>query len=90
MIVHKNVHVMGKVQGVFYRASTVDKAKSLGLMGFVLNETGGSVYMEIEGEDTDVNQMIEWARKGPPRAMVDKLQITDGAVIGFKTFEIRR
>ena len=90
MIVHKNIRVIGSVQGVFYRASTVDKAKSLGLRGFVLNEPGGSVYIEVEGEENDVSQMVEWARKGPPRAIVDTLQITDGTITGFTTFEIRR
>ncbi len=90
MIVHKNIRVRGKVQGVFYRASTADKAKELGLKGFVLNEPQGSVYMEVEGEETEVNKMIEWARSGPPRAIVDGLDITDGAVQSFKGFEIRR
>lgn len=89
-MIHKNIKVRGKVQGVFYRASTADKAKELGLKGFVLNERDGSVYMEVEGDETEVNKMIEWARSGPPRAQVDALEITDGVVVPFKTFEIRR
>ena len=89
-MIHKNIRVGGKVQGVFYRASTVDKAKELGLKGFVLNEPAGSVYMEVEGEESIVDLMIEWARKGPPRANVTSLDVTDGEVRGFKTFEIRR
>lgn len=87
---HKNVRVNGRVQGVYYRASTVDMAKSLGLKGFVMNEPSGSVYMEVEGDDHQVVQMIEWARKGPPRANVESLDITDGNMIGFTKFEIRR
>ena len=90
MLVHKKIRVNGKVQGVFYRASTADMARSLGLNGFVLNEPGGSVYMEIEGEEVIVNEMIEWARKGPPRARVDSLEISDGLVTGFSSFGIRR
>lgn len=90
MIVHRNIRVGGKVQGVFYRASTVDKAKELGLKGFVLNEPAGSVYMEVEGEEPVVNVMIEWARKGPPRANVTSLDVTEGEVRNFRTFEIRR
>ena len=90
MIVHKNIRVNGKVQGVFYRASTADEAKSLGLNGFVLNEPNGSVCIEVEGEESIVNKLIEWARVGPSRAIVDGLQVTDGPIQGFKGFEIRR
>ena len=90
MIVHRNIRVTGKVQGVFYRASTVDKAKSLGLNGFVLNEPSGSVYMEVEGEESIVNEMIEWTKIGPPRARVDNVEISEGALQPFKGFEIRR
>jgi acylphosphatase len=90
MVVHKNIRVTGKVQGVFYRASTVDKAKSLGLNGFVLNEPGGSVYMEAEGEETVVDELIAWAKSGPVRAKVENLEITDGPLQSFKGFEIRR
>ncbi|HEX8060410.1 MAG TPA: acylphosphatase [Cyclobacteriaceae bacterium] len=89
-MIHRNIRVGGKVQGVFYRASTADKAKELGLRGFVLNEPAGSVYMEIEGEESKVNEMIEWARKGPPRAGVTSCDVTEGPVVSFKTFEIRR
>lgn len=89
-MIHKNVRVNGRVQGVYYRASTVDMAKSLGLKGFVMNEPSGSVYMELEGDDHQVAQMIEWARKGPSRASVESLDVTEGSVVGFTKFEIRR
>lgn len=90
MIVHWNIRVNGKVQGVFYRASTADKAKSLGLNGFVLNEPTGSVYIEVEGEESAVNDLIEWAKVGPPRAIVDGLEIEAAPVQGFVDFVIRR
>jgi acylphosphatase len=86
----KNIRVNGKVQDVYYRASAADMAKSLGLKGFVLNEASGSVYMEVEGNEEQVNQLIEWARKGPPRAIVESLDIVDGEPRGFTSFEIRR
>lgn len=89
-MIHKNIRVKGRVQGVYFRASTVDMAKSIGLSGFVFNEPSGSVYMEVEGEESQVNEMIEWARKGPPMARVESLDIDDAPVVGFKTFGIRR
>jgi acylphosphatase len=90
MIVHKNIRVKGKVQGVFYRASTVDFAKSLGLKGYVRNEPDGSVFIEAEGEEEIVNKLIAWARKGPPHARVDSLEIVDSPLSNFTSFEIRR
>lgn len=90
MIVHKNIRVKGTVQGVFYRASTADMARSLGLKGYVLNEPDGCVYIETEGEEEDVNKLVEWARQGPPRARVDGLDVVDGPVTGFRNFDIRR
>jgi acylphosphatase len=89
-MIHKNIRVSGRVQGVYYRASTVDMAKSIGLKGFVLNEPSGSVYMELEGDEQQVAQMIEWARKGPPMARVESLDVTESNIIGFTKFEIRR
>jgi acylphosphatase len=89
-MIHRNIRVKGRVQGVYYRASTVDMAKSLGLKGFVMNEPSGSVYMEVEGEDQQVNAIIEWAKKGPPMAQVGALDVSEGGIVGFKTFEIRR
>jgi acylphosphatase len=90
MKVHKNIRVEGRVQGVFYRASTVDMAKSLGLNGFVLNEPSGAVYMEVEGEPDVVDQLIEWARKGPIMARVDTIDVTSGDVQNFTRFDIKR
>jgi acylphosphatase len=89
-VVHRNIRVSGRVQGVFYRATTVDMAKSLGLKGFVLNERSGSVYIEVEGEVAIVDQLIEWARKGPPMARVENVEITTGEMKGFGSFEIRK
>lgn len=90
MTVHKNIRVKGRVQGVFYRASAVDVAQSMGLYGFVVNEQDGSVYIEVEGLESNVNSMIEWAKQGPTRAQVESLDTTTGPVVGFTTFEIRR
>ena len=88
MIVHKNIRVTGKVQGVLYRTSTADKASSLGLKGFVLNEPTGSVYIEVEGEEPIVDQLVEWAQTGPPKARVDKVSVAEGVVQGFISFEV--
>jgi acylphosphatase len=72
------VHVVisGQVQGVWYRASTKQKAEALGLTGWVKNTAQGNVEAVFEGDESTVNQMIAWCRKGPPLAQVTDVKIT--------------
>jgi acylphosphatase len=54
-----------------------------------MNLPDGSVYIEAEGPEYNVNQFIGWCRNGPSHAHVDKLEISDGEVKNFKGFDIR-
>ena len=88
----KRMHVIveGRVQGVFFRASTRDEAVRLGLAGWVKNRRDGAVEAIIEGESQAVGKMLEWFHKGPPNAEVDKVQsIEEPSVNGEEGFEIR-
>jgi len=71
------VHVLikGRVQGVFFRASTRDEARALGLAGWVRNRPDGRVEAVFEGDRLVVENMLAWCRKGPPYAYVDNLEI---------------
>ena len=84
------IQITGKVQGVFFRASTKDKADELGVKGYVRNERDGSVYVEAEAEEYVLKQFIDWCKQGPPRASVDSCTVTELGVQGFSSFEIRR
>ncbi len=90
MIKHFNIHVAGKVQGVFYRASTRDKAIALNVKGFVRNEPDDSVYIEAEGSEVQLNELIAWCRRGPPHAEVSNLVVKESEVVGFVKFEVER
>lgn len=90
MIQHFNVHISGKVQGVFYRASAKEKADEMNVMGFVQNESDGSVYLEAEGTEEQLEKFIEWCRQGPPRSIVQEVKSAPGPVQRFQKFEIRR
>jgi acylphosphatase len=87
---HLAIHVTGKVQGVFYRASTVEKANALGLKGFVQNEADGSVYIEAEGDDHALQTLVEWCHEGPSHARVAKVMVTEGPLRNFADFRQRR
>ena len=68
------IKVTGKVQGVFYRASAKDKAQQLGLSGMVKNEQDGSVYIEAEGEEQKLKELIDWCHHGPDMAQVENVE----------------
>lgn len=67
-------HVSGKVQGVFFRASSQQVAIDCGLSGYARNLADGDVEVLMCGEQEKVDQMLEWLEHGPPQAEVDGLQ----------------
>jgi acylphosphatase len=69
------VTIRGRVQGVFFRAETRDRAHSLGLAGWVRNVPDGSVEAVFEGEREKIESLIAWCRRGPSLAEVDDVQI---------------
>jgi acylphosphatase len=84
------IFVTGRVQGVFFRASTVDQAAALGVHGFVRNRIDGRVEIVAEGTPTALASLATWAQKGPPGARVDDIQVKEEAPRGERGFAIRR
>ncbi|MHA2503209.1 MAG: acylphosphatase [Candidatus Kariarchaeaceae archaeon] len=83
--------VRGKVQGVFFRVHTRDKARDLGLAGWVKNEPDGSVKLEAVGEASSIESLIEWLHQGPPLAhvrSVDILEERETAAVSEPKFSI--
>jgi acylphosphatase len=74
--VRVHVWVSGRVQGVFFRATTVDEAAARGVAGWVRNGSDGRVEAVFEGEKSAVEAMIAWCRKGPPAARVSAVEVT--------------
>ena len=84
------IKIAGKVQGVFFRASTKEQADALGIKGTVQNERDGSVFVEAEGDDALIDQFIEWCRRGPRMANVISCDVTEASPKNFKDFVIKR
>jgi acylphosphatase len=82
--------VKGKVQGVFYRQSTREKAKELQITGSVKNLPDESVEIIATGGPVQLQQLIEWCRQGPPRAVVIDLNVTPLSLQSFNDFSIIR
>lgn len=72
-----SVRVTGKVQGVFYRRSTTEKATELGVRGWVKNEEDGSVSIVATGTDTQLDALLDWCHHGPERARVTAVEAKD-------------
>jgi acylphosphatase len=85
---HLNITVYGKVQGVFFRASSKAVADQLGVKGFVKNQPDGSVYIEAEGDDFSMESFLEWCNEGPEKAAVEKVETTSGEVKNYRNFEV--
>lgn len=84
-----HVLIHGKVQGVFFRASTRDKARDSEVKGWVRNCMNGRVEAVFEGERDAVNQVIEWCKKGPDGAFVQKVDVCWEEFLGeFDEFSI--
>jgi acylphosphatase len=91
MKIRAHILVSGKVQGVFFRSSTQDKAEELDLSGWVRNLPDGRVEAVFEGEKEDVDKMVEWCRKGPEYAKVTGVEIIMEEYKGeFNAFLLRR
>ena len=71
------VRVRGRVQGVWFRGSTRDEARRLGLAGWVRNREDGSVEAHLQGAPATVDAMVAWCRVGPPLAAVTRLDLDD-------------
>jgi len=86
------VHVIisGRVQGVWFRASTKNKAEQLGINGWVRNTTNGNVEAVFEGDEKIIEEMLEWCNHGPPLAKVDNVEVEKQSVSDeFDKFSFR-
>jgi len=84
-----HVFVSGTVQGVYYRANTRDAAREYGVDGWVRNLEDGRVEAVFEGQDGDVESVMEWCHEGSPRARVEDVTVEYEDPEGLSGFEVR-
>ena len=72
------VIVSGQVQGVWFRRYSQEKAKELGITGWVRNESDGTVTLVAEGNDKLLIKLTKWLEIGSPDANVDTLKVNWG------------
>jgi len=82
------IRVYGRVQGVGFRYSAVRVAQSHGIKGFVKNLPDGSVFIEAEGSEKQLNTFLVWCRKGPSHSYVESVTFDSLPPFGHKEFRI--
>ncbi|MCF8253883.1 MAG: acylphosphatase [Bacteroidia bacterium] len=82
------ITVMGRVQGVFFRKYTCTKAIELNLLGYVKNQTDGSVFIYAEGEESKMNSFMQWCKIGSPLSKVEKIITKEVALRNEQDFRI--
>jgi acylphosphatase len=82
--------IQGRVQGVGFRYWLKSQADESGICGIARNLSDGSVYAEIESEESKALDFIEKCRQGPPLAHVSRLAVIDSSIKNYSDFSIRR
>ena len=89
MKVHYNILVKGKVQGVFYRQQSIQRAHELGISGYVRNLPDGNVHLEAEGEEEDIQSFIAWCHAGTPASKVEEVVLNPAPVEDLEGFAVK-
>jgi acylphosphatase len=84
------IKVIGKVQGVFFRQSTLEKACELGIKGTVKNCEDDTVEIIATGSREQLEKLVGWCWEGPPRAKVTKVLTQELSLQTFHNFSIIR
>ena len=87
---HINLTIRGRVHGVGFRFSCMEAAYKYNIYGYVKNRSDGSVYVEAEGNEDVLEEFKDWCKKGPVWARVRDVEISEGELKNYNSFEIVR
>lgn len=87
---HLDISISGRVQGVFFRATSKAVADQLGVKGTARNCPDGSVAIEAEGDEFSLDLFLEFCNKGSDRSVVEKVVVTEGEMKNYRNFEVIR
>ncbi len=87
--IRSRVLIHGYVQGVFFRDSIRQRARELGVAGWVRNCPDGTVQAVLEGPPDAVHEILQVAKTGPPQASVHRVEVTEEPPEGLSGFSVR-
>ena len=85
---HLRIRIYGRVQRIGYRFHSMQVAYKYDVKGLVRNMTDGSIYIEAEGEDRNMDMFVEWCKKGPMGARIDNIVTEEGEMKNYSSFDI--
>lgn len=85
---HLNIHIRGNVYKVGFRFLAMTKAYEQHVSGLVRNEEDGSLYIEAEGTETDLNKFVDWCKQGPPGSKVEEIKVDEGELVCYESFDM--
>jgi acylphosphatase len=88
-VTRRRVVVSGRVQGVFFRDTARRRAEAAGVAGWVTNRPDGAVEAVFEGPPEAVEQLVDFCRRGPSRAEVSSVEVTEEEPEGLSGFQVR-
>ena len=89
MIKNKIITISGRVQNVGFRYYTNQAARKYNISGFTKNQSDGSVYIEAEGEEENLDKFIEQCKNGPTWARVNNVNVNDGTIMNYSGFLVK-
>jgi acylphosphatase len=88
-VIRRRARVHGRVQGVFFRDSTRERASAHGVAGWARNMPDGSVEAVLEGEPEAVQRVVRFLTTGPPHAHVERVELDEESPEGLRGFSIK-
>lgn len=89
MTIHYSIKIYGKVQKVGFRYNAYVNAIRNNVNGFVSNEDDGSVHIEAEGTIDELEAFLNWCHKGPPWAVIDRVEARKAPLMHYTEFVIQ-
>lgn len=87
--IRRRVVVSGRVQGVFFRDATRERATACGVDGWIVNRSDGAVEAVLEGPQDAVERVLAFCHTGPPAARVDRVDVEEQEPEGLRGFTVR-
>jgi acylphosphatase len=84
-----HIHIYGNVQHKGFRFVAMEKAYQHGIRGYIQNKKDGSLFIEAEGEEEQMNGFLEWCKKGPMGSIVEEITTEEGEIRNYKSFDIK-
>ena len=82
------MYITGTVQGIFFRAFVKENAEKYNVKGFVRNLEDGRIEIFLEGNNEDIDKMVELCKKGPKHAQIRNIEIKLEKFQDFKSFKV--